>query len=322
MAAETILRPDNRLLSFSAADFSNYGAQPDPVLTIRPLGTPDAVARASETEVHSNSPVGYANGSVGLTAGVADEDSSAQAVPDHAELGVSPSASISPNSAPADSAHTSSADPAAQPVSGSGTPPGLLDGSHAVASDDHVSLDANLASGIASAPIETVQDVASSSLGTVAGGLPHLGVADATTAFVVQAVGDTAATATGAAEAAVDNLVTGADNVAAGATDVATGIADAATAAPATVEADIAQLTGTDPAAGVATLVNLIAADNLFDLRDAGAAPDGADGGASSIDQLIGDAAETSPLLGDAAHHDDGSAPTDTLDVQHDGFGL
>ena len=302
MAGGQLLRPDNRFLDTSIGDLSNYGAQPDSSVSIRPapLDTPSEISPAAPTETALSqtpadaasfdtmpTPDRPADGGDGNTANATQATPFAPATVD-AHHPLADTGPIVPS-----------------PVGSATSPAHLLAPEITTAAHPATLANPDGVSTISTSLADTVHDAVQ----------PITTLADATSAFVVDSIGSTASTADAAADTIVNTLATSI-----GATTTAdalgTAVGDLAPHSAAGNDVDLSGLGGTDPAAGVTTLVDMVTSDNLFDLRDAGA-PETASETPSSIDQLIGESAETSPLLGDAAHHGD-AADAGGSDMHHD----
>lgn len=364
MAANMILRPDNRFLGFSINDFSTYGGQPDPGVAApgAPSGTPITFAGTPDSS----------GGATAQGQGEAARPATPTAIP--AEYTGSEALGAS-YSAIADSAanlnpaipHVDQAAAVPNPM-GSSTPPEFLTASippahpQPPADPGHegvfASLDslavAPLAQGgvLTQTPIALVQDLGATSsfalhaLGGALGGIiatTHGATAgvgtpvDNTVHGVTSAVdgnvpglADTAHAAVAGADSLVDHVIGAATNASGSiapaldtvglvATPLAAGTSQAAhdivSAVSATLPAATSAMSdaapdatfgGTNPTDGVMTVVNLVTADNVFDLREAGSDHSADAGSGSAIDQLIGAQPETA-LLGETAHHDDAS---------------
>jgi hypothetical protein len=148
---------------------------------------------------------------------------------------------------------------------------------------------------------------ASAPVGTAAETIVQPGL-DAVAALV-QPAAAAIETGLGAAQAPIDSLAGAVAN------PVTATIADTAAPVEAAVQpvADAA-LGGTDPAAGVATLVSLVSTADAFDLRAPGTGDSHIEPAASVLDSLAGELVPADALLGDA-HHDDGLIGT--LDTDH-----
>ena len=299
MAGEQLLRPDNRFLNFSIGDLSNYGGQPDATVSFRPAppDTASEVRAPAETAVKDTPADTASHGDSPLTGNTAASgDDTASAAP-------------APTSMPeANDAHHPIADtgPLVPSPVGSATSPVQLLAPDAAAAASHPAVASGLdsAATLSTSIADSVHDAVQ----------PITTLTDATAAFVVDSIGSTSSGVDAAVGTVASSLVS-----TLGATDtIGSTAGDLAPPSAATPELDLTSLGGADPAAGVTTLVDMVTSDNLFDLRDAGA-PETAPETPSSIDQLIGDSAEVSPLLGDAAHH--GEA-TDTGGDMHHDFGI
>lgn len=324
MAVEILFRPDSRLLGFSH-DFSNFGAQPDPAFTIRTIPRDDALAGRADTTAAPHAPSTDTADAAQVGMPVPDEQAF---VDDGGAGGSSPppltmthgaeTAPATPEQAPVEHA---AADQGPLVPTPTGSSIGTADGAAIPQPGEtlHPAAPAETGAAIGEGPLHDATTLGP--LGTVSGAAPQVaGITD--TAVALHALGSAVGAATDGLASTVHDTIAptiapAIDDVGAAAdTTVSTTVAAASTvvgdatstvnaAAAPLVHDDAGALSGSDPQAGVTTLVSLVSADNLFDLRQAGSDDHTQDSASSSIDHLIGGDSETSPLLGDTQHHDD-----------------
>ncbi|MFC3711669.1 hypothetical protein ACFOMD_03750 [Sphingoaurantiacus capsulatus] len=321
MAAEILLHPDNRLLGFSTNDFSFYGAQPADVTTVTvrpapaseglapPVDTGDGAGGAPAPMSEPSPPADMATIEIAdpipadveapaATSSVAAGEAAAPLVPNADGAGSLSSVAFSVLPATSQlSAENAAAETA--PAALSGVAPSSGDMS---AATDALTTSTMLDMIGITAPLSAAVDALA---------IDALGVAAQAPPTVVDAVGTTTSLAADTAASLVGDVV-------APVTAVITPVVDSVASAAAPVDAAVGtDLAGADPAAGIATLVDLVTVDNLFDLRQAGveAAPDPAP---SMVDSLMADAVAP-PLLGT---EDSDDALLATSDAHDDAVGI
>ena len=347
MPTGVLLDPNNRLLGGATGDFSLYGAQPAVLVGPARPPTPDPTlltvpsSPAAAGPVVQTAPFAQEFADTGTPASVDPGPSASPALAlqsaqtlaavgsptDFATLAPQVASSIGSGSPPplvADTAIPAIAravEQAEAPAASSGgVAPGGLAASLAapvIATGEQASFASNLLAPAALALAAPALDTSVATIGPVVagavtsavgaeaagavalldGGLPVSAV-EATVAPVVAAVPAADAvteTITATAVAAVETLA-----------DAAATAADL-TAAP----VDDLPLGGSDPAAGVTTLVSMVETAAVFEIAEPAPQPEAAAGGSSIIDALAADDAPEA-LLGDAA------AAVDSLISQHD----
>lgn len=315
MAGEILLNPDSRLLGPGAVqDFSLYGAQPEPSVSFAPASADASVDPIGSTPV---SPSSTAGGGAAPEAGApvaeapADNGGLAPSTSTTSLTRAAPTAFAAPPMSTQPAADSAPSIPQSQTGSLTSSPiraenpvetpssvseSGLPGGS----SLSPETLEAVPQPGALQAPVLNVADPV---IGTVAS------VADAGLAAigsVPEVAEDAVSDLLGVAEATLGSLVSEAPLADVGEL-LPTGD-PLAILSPAHDENDDAlDLLGSDPAGGIATLVTLVTAADMFDLRDAGPDQVAAEPVAPSdlLDVLITEPGDGS-LLGDS---DDDATP-------------
>jgi hypothetical protein len=272
MPAYALLKPDNRLLTWSTQDVSLYGVQP----------TAGVVVARADPSLSETDALGAAHGATATSHGADNIQPAAFLTPQSGNEHVggaphtSPTVDIGHSFAPlADSAASSSETGAPQiGISHGSGPPGA-----GFFGSDHAAASPSSPNGQSSADHAPIAAAFAGALADGDGGIgASLSAAmDAVSHAPLDAVGQLAADLT--SPTPVDTLIAPASDT-------------------------LHDIAGIDPAAGISTLVSMVQSDNLFDLRDA-TAPDVFGQSNSIVDTLSTDIAEAAPaLLGDNDHHD------------------
>lgn len=299
MPASNLIDPNNRLLGWATNDFSLYGGLP--AVTI---GLPSVVP-GSNGNIVSDLPASgddrSANPDTGAAPISAGEQSFDTAVSNDT-LSLSPTAfapTPMPGATPASGDATGSApqsDAAGLTGAGSFNPdyPSILGSQHGDAADQAgagaLAFELPVQSIATPAPLGIGDAVAPVVLG-LADQISDLqsGMTGTLQSTVVNVDGLTATLPNAAGLGSADNLVTAADG-----------------------------FLGSDPAAGVSTLVSMVDSADAFDLTHGAA--DGTLTSSGPIIDTLADEAQPDALLGDAAHHaSDDVLPTH---IDHEGLGI
>jgi ElaB/YqjD/DUF883 family membrane-anchored ribosome-binding protein len=152
-------------------------------------------------------------------------------------------------------------------------------------------------SNIASHVDNSVSEIASTATSTIAAVADDITDRVAQTgAAIEQSVSNVGSTATGTVASVADDVAAEISTIALTAIEATTSVAD-----------DLAGLVGNDPAAGIATLVSLVSAADMFALHDEGASPDGFGSalGAIGAADVLADLVPADVLLGGIDDHHD-----------------
>lgn len=317
MLDSILLTPDNRFLSLSTQDFGLYGGQTPLHLQVGRAAESipsKGAADSDSARTGSMAEVDPLSALLGGASGPSTEALDTHVVP-------TPSSGLSQTIKPIAPA-SSLAEPSGAPVTSSLAPfvPAFVTTSLPIGNGDPGAGASTLPADTkpATLSLDTVAPLAPSMLdtpqlvGDAVDGLTTLvGTITSTLSEKTEAV-DSVATLVGATAHAATNIVSDATEAAGSLIDDATAgftapiaatVGPLADAAMSFVEDDLAGLPGTDPLGGVATLVSLVSADDVFDVAESSPdsfintpAPD-------LLSTLASDAPPESPLLGD---HDDG----------------
>lgn len=324
MVDPLLIAPDNRLLGWALSDLTLYGGQPVADVVIGRAGTegsatlpPSALATTG-----AGPDLGAPEGDIAASETTALLDAQAGGIP--APLGAAPAPLIQiPPVAPAAAPEPPSVpqpvgagsfvqSPVATPLQTvqANTPP------LASAPPATSSAPSPIADPIPSAPVSIVPEgiaaVSQASVAIADAATPALDVvttlADRADAVVADLTGPVAATAP-VVEAAVGAVAEAVNVVVAAAETLPATVTAATNAATAAIDAvPIESFSGTDPAAGLSTLVGMVESSEAFDIIDGPVAP-AETPQVSILDTLAADEAP-SPLLGGV---DDADSPLDDV---------
>jgi hypothetical protein len=318
MLDSILLTPDNRFLSLSMQDFGLYGGQTPWHLQVGRAAASIPFKDAADSDsarTGSMAEVDPLSALLGGASGPSTEALDTHVVP-------TPSSGLSQTIKPIAPAPSMAEPLGAPPITSSLAPfvPAFVTTSLPIGNGDPGAGASTLAADtkLATLSLDTVEPLAPSMLnapqlvGDAVDGLTTLvGTITSTLSEKTEAV-DSVATLVGATAHAATNIVSDATEAAGSLIDdattgftapIAATVGPLADAAMSFVEDDLAGLPGTDPLGGVATLVSLVSADDVFDVAESSPdsfintpAPD-------LLSTLASDAPPESPLLGD---HDDG----------------
>lgn len=312
MAIDNLLRPDNRLFGPGTADLSTFGAQPDPAVVFSRPG------EGAAAPIPSAAP-GSADPAITPPAEARAPDAADTPTATDADQGPTPSPSTGVGTTAEDQPAPRGESAAAElpPVGGGSTSPIILAPSGQTAPDGSsvASSASPVADLLGGQSFATGAPVVASVAGPVMADVAMLAPVVAQLTQAEALLAQTTDTLTDAIPDDLDSLLTGTVGVLddlIGATGATAGSAQAAVGDLAGAAGTLAQtpihdidsliFSGTDPAAGITTLVGLVQTSELFTVGQGEAAPQATAAG-SIVDDLIGDPG-VPPLSEDGPLHD------------------
>lgn len=293
MPVDNLLRPDNRLLGFGANDFSFYGGQPGTGVVTARIGPAPATPERPAADVANGPAPDRAPSNVAAAQASIDPAAPVQSGAD--ETSAAPQA---PTDFSSTAAQPLGDGPQGAPIGGGSTAPLIIaspaqaapDGS-TVGSDNVAPAALASATGTGVADVgQLVGDATSPLLEALAGigpGAATLGSVDAALTNVTDAVGG-----------AINGVQAGLTDTLAATSGSLASLTDTIDVAVPSYDLDNLVFTGSDPAGGIATLVDLVQSSELFAVGqpDLPAVPDAA---GSIGDDLVAETTAVAPLLGD-----------------------